>query len=144
MKRLYGTTPLHLLAHGLLFAVFGWVVLKLFDARESFNMLTWFVLAIVLHDLVLLPFYSVLDRLGRKAARGPAINYLRVPALLSGLLLLLFFPPILGRNDGSFARVAGEEPSGYLERWLIVTGILFAGGLALSVLSLTKGRREQA
>jgi hypothetical protein len=144
VRRLYGTTPLHLLAHGLLFAVFGWVVLMLLDARESFNILTWFVLAIVLHDLVLLPFYSALDRVGRRAARGSAVNYVRVPALLSGLLFLLFFPPILGRNDGSFARVAGEEPSGYLERWLIVTAILFAGGLALSVLSLTKGRREQA
>lgn len=141
MRRLYGTTPLHLLAHGLLFAVFGWVVLKLLDARESFNILTWFVLAIVLHDLVLLPFYSALDRVGRRLV--PPVNLLRIPAALSLLLLLLFFPAILGRNDGSFARVAGEEPSGYLERWLIVTGLLFAGALLLSVLSLTKGRRVQ-
>lgn len=141
MRRLYGTTPLHLLAHGLLFAVFGWVVLKLLDARESFNILTWFVLAIVLHDLVLLPFYSALDRVGRRLV--PPVNLLRIPAALSLLLLLLFFPAILGRNDGSFARVAGEEPSGYLERWLIVTGLLFAGALLLSVRSLTKGRRVQ-
>ena len=144
MRRLYGTSPLHLLAHGLLFAVAGWVVLVLFDARESFNMLVWFVAALILHDLVLLPFYSVLDRAGRLAARGPTINYVRVPAAMSGLLLLLFFPPMLGRNDGSFARVAGVEPTGYLERWLIVTAVLFFIALALSVLRLTKARREQA
>lgn len=132
-------TPLHFAAHALLFAVFGWVVLQLQDARESFNILTWFVLAIVLHDLVLLPFYSTLDRLARRMAVE-----IRIPAALSGLLLLLFFPPILGRNDGSFARVAGEEPSGYLERWLIVTAVLFAGSLALSVFRLTKGPAVQA
>jgi hypothetical protein len=142
VRRLYGTTPLHLLAHGLLFAIFGWVVLKLFDARESFNILSWFVLAIVLHDLVLLPFYSALDRAGRRLP--VTTNAVRIPAALSGLLFLLFFPAILGRNDGSFARVAGEEPSGYLERWLIVTAALFAGSLALSVLRLTKRRRVQA
>ena len=139
MRRLYGTTPLHLLAHGLLFAVFGWVVLKLLDARESFNILTWFVLAIVLHDLVLLPFYSALDRLGRTILRVPP-NAVRIPAGMSLLLLLLFFPAILGRNDGSFARVAGEEPEGYLERWLIVTAVLFAASLAPYVLKITKPR----
>ena len=132
-------TPLHFAAHAVLFAVFGWVVLKLMDARESFNILAWFVLAIVLHDLVLLPFYSTLDRLARRIS----VN-IRWPAAMSGLLLLLFFPPILGRNDGSFARVAGEEPSGYLERWLIVTALLFAGTLAISVLRHTKRARMQA
>lgn len=142
MRRLYGTTPLHLLAHGLLFAVFGWVVLQLVDAREAQNIVLWFVLAVVLHDVVLLPLYSALDRLGR---RLPAPrNAVRVPALLSGLLLLLFFPPILGRNEASYARVAGEEPEGHLERWLIVTGVLFAGSLAITVLHLTKKRRGVA
>jgi hypothetical protein len=136
-------TPLHLLAHGLLFAVFGWVVLQLLDARESFDILVWFVLAIVLHDLVLLPFYSTLDRLAKRGPL-PSVNYVRVPAALSGLLLLLFFPPILGKNDASFARVAGEEPSGYLERWLIVTAVLFAGAFVLSVLHVTKGRTSSA
>ena len=136
-------TPVHFLAHGALFALFGWVVLQLVDARESFNMLAWFVLAIVLHELVLLPFYSALDRLAL-AGRGSAINYARVPAALSGLLLLLFFPQILGRNEDSFARVAGESPEGYLERWLIVTGVLFAASLALYVLSVTKGRAARA
>ncbi len=138
-------TPLHLLAHGALFALFGWVALQLADAREATNIALWFVLAIVLHDLALLPFYSTLDRLAARAVRrGPLVNLVRVPAVLSGLLLLLFFPPILGRNEGSFARVAGTEPEGYLERWLLVTAALFAGALALSVLTLTKERRQRA
>ena len=138
----YGTSPLHLAAHAILFAVFGWVVLQLVDARESFNILVWFVLSVVLHDLVLLPFYSALDRVAAKAM--PSVNYVRIPALLSGLFLLLFFPPILGRNDASFARVAGEEPEGYLERWLVVTAVLFAVSLGLCVLHVTKQRRARA
>ena len=135
-------TPLHLMAHGVLFAVFGWVVLQLVDAREALNIATWFVLAIVLHDLALLPFYSALDRVARRVT--PSVNHVRVPAALSALLLLLFFPPILGRNDASFARVAGEEPEGYLERWLIVTLVLFVGSLVLYVLKLTKAGPERA
>ena len=141
MSRLYGTTPLHLLAHGLLFAVFGWVVLQLVDARGAPNIVLWFALAIVLQDLALVPLYSALDRLARRAV--PAVNHVRVPAALSGLLLLVFFPPILGRNDGTFARVAGKEPEGYLERWLLVTAALFAASLAIYVLNLTKRARAR-
>ena len=130
------------MAHGVLFAVFGWVVLQLVDAREAQNIALWFVLAIVLHDLALLPLYSALDRLGRRIP-VPA-NAVRIPFALSGLLLLLFFPAILGRNDASFARVAGEGPEGYLERWILVTAALFACSLAVSVLYLTKNRRDAA
>lgn len=143
MRRHYGTSPLHLLAHGLLFAVFGWVVLQLVDARGAGDMLVWFVLAIVLHDLALLPFYSALDRLAVRSPL-PSANLVRIPAGLSLLLLLLFFPQILGLNDGSFRFVSGVNPEGYLERWLIVTGVLFAGALALSVRHLTEGRAGRA
>ena len=125
-RRRYGSTPLHVLAHVAVFALVAWVALMLADAREVSNIVLWFVAALVLHDLVLLPFYSVLDRAGARVAGGARIAYVRVPAALSGLLLLLFFPPMLGRNEGSFSRVAGVEPTGYLERWLLVTGALFA------------------
>ena len=59
-------------------------------------------------------------------------------------MLLLFFPAILGRNEGSFARVAGVEPSGHLERWLLVTALLFVGSLLLYVSKVTVRRRQQA
>lgn len=135
MRERYGASPLHLVLHVALFAAFAWVALQVVDAREAQNILLWFVAAIVLHDLVLLPFYSTIDRVARRGVRGPAVNYVRIPFALSGLLLLLFFPPILGRNEDSFARVAGVEPSGYLERWLLVTAGLFAASAVLYVLS---------
>jgi hypothetical protein len=139
MRRHYGSTPLHLLAHGLLFALFAYVALQLADARGIRSILTWFVGALILHDLVLLPFYSALDRIGRRAAPRGAVNYVRVPVALSLLFLLLFYPPILGRNDASFARVAAVEPSGYLERWLLVSAALFAVAAVLYLVRLRRG-----
>ena len=126
LRRHYGSTPLHVLAHVAMFALTAWIALKVAGARGAMNVALWFAGALVLHDLVLLPFYSVLDRAAARALPGARVNAVRVPAALSGLLLLLFFPPMLGRNDGSFARVAGVEPEGYLERWLLVTAALFA------------------
>jgi hypothetical protein len=116
----------------------AWVALQVADAREPANILMWFVLAVVLHDLALVPLYSALDRVARRAVPRGAINHVRVPVLLSALLFALFFPPILGRNDGSFARVAGVEPTGYLERWLVLSAVLFA---ASAVLYALRGRR---
>jgi hypothetical protein len=95
----------------------------------------------VLHDLALLPFYSALDGVVRPGEPSGAVNHLRVPAALSALLLLLFFPPILVLNDGSFARVSGVEPEGYLMKWLLVTAALFT---ASSVLYVVRSRRRAA
>ena len=137
LRRHYGQTPLHLLAHLSVLAVTAAVVLALADAREALQMLMWFVLALVLHDLVLLPFYTVLDRASQRAVPRRAAQHLRVPLGLSALLLLLFFPQILGRNDASFENVAGVAPDGYLERWLLVSAALFA---ASGVLYLVRSR----
>lgn len=143
MRARYGSSPLHLVLHVALFAAFAWVALQIADAREAQNIALWFVAAIVLHDVALLPFYSAVDRVARRGLpRGAAaVNHVRIPAALSALLFLLFFPPILGRNEGSFARVAGVEPSGYLERWLLVTAALFA---ASALLYVVRSRRAAA
>ena len=46
-------------------------------------MLKWFVAALILHDLVLLPAYSSLDLYAQRLRlRGmPLTNYVRVPAI---------------------------------------------------------------
>jgi hypothetical protein len=137
----YGATPLHLVLHVAVLCAFAWVVLQVADARAAQNIALWFVAAVVLHDLALLPFYGAIDRAARRGFPGPAINHVRVPAALSGLLLLLFFPPILGLSDGSFSRVAGVAPEGYLQRWLLVTAALF---LASAVLYEVRSRRSAA
>lgn len=131
MRRRYGASPLHAILHVALLAAFAWVALQVADARAASNIVLWFLAALVLHDLVLLPFYTAIDRAATKVAGRGRINFLRVPAALSALLLLLFFPPILGRNEASFVRVAGTPPEGYAERWLLVTAALFGASALL-------------
>jgi NADH:ubiquinone oxidoreductase subunit 6 (subunit J) len=127
----YGASPVHAVAHLAAFALAGFVVLQFLELRATLNVLIWFVAAVVLHDFVLLPLYSTLDRAAQAA--GPAVNYLRVPAGLSLLLLLVFFPLILGRSTGRLEQVSGAPAPDYLARWLLITGVLFAGSAALYV-----------
>ena len=126
MRARYGASPLHLLAHLAVLPLVAWALLQVADRPDAPRILLWLVLSAVVHDLVLLPFYSVLDRAGQRAAPGPAVNYVRVPALLSGLLLLVFFPAISGKGEPSFTRVSGLTYDGYLGRWLLITAALFA------------------
>ena len=133
MNARYGASPLHLLAHLAVLPLVAWALLLLADRPDGVRILVWLALSAVVHDLVLLPFYSVLDRAGQRARPGPAVNFVRVPALLSGLLLLVFFPVIAGKGEPSFQRVSGLTYDGYLARWLLITAVLFAvsGGLYL-------------
>ena len=62
-----------------------------------------------------------------------AVNYLRVPAGLSALLLLVFFPLILGRSTDKLEQVSGAPAADYLARWLLITGVLFAASALLYV-----------
>jgi hypothetical protein len=126
MKARYGASPLHLLAHLAVLPLVAWALLQVIDRPDAMRIFVWLALSAVIHDFVLLPFYSVLDRAGQRAAPGPAINYVRVPALLSGLLLLVYFPAISGKGEPSFSRVSGLTYDGYLERWLLITAALFA------------------
>ena len=124
--RRYGASPLHLLAHLALLPLAGWALLQILDLDTARTILLWFLGAVILHDLVLLPAYSALDRLARTATRG-AINYVRVPAAIWLLLGLVFYPVIAGRGDAAFHRVSGLHFEGYLARWLLAGAVLFIG-----------------
>jgi len=148
-RALYGAGPLHLLALLASFAIAGAAVVGWFERpRDVVNVLEWFVAAILIHDLVLLPLYSLLDRIafGGRTQRidrahrttlrrlvNPA-PYLRIPAILSGLLLAVFFPVIFGLGDQTELSASGIPESGYLARWLLATGVMFAvSGIAYAV-----------
>ena len=125
MRDRYGASPLHLLAHLVALPLVAFALLQIAERGDARRILIWLALSAVVHDLVLLPFYGALDRVGQRAA-GPAINFVRVPALLSGLLLLVFFPAISGKGEGAFHGVSGLDYDGYLARWLLITAALFA------------------
>ena len=100
--RWYGASPLHLLALLACFGLAGYAAARLVSSRPL-GVAAWFLGAVVGHDLLLMPLYSLADRSVMAAIRhrdpqlpvAPWINYLRVPAALSGLLLLVWFPLIL-------------------------------------------------
>ena len=135
-RRLYGAGPAHLVALLVSLLVSGLAVRRFFDAdaAETVKILVWFGLGIVTADLVFLPLYSVADRiLSRHPADGPgaarfarARMHVRVPLILSGLLLLVFAPLILRRNPGDFGDASSLSPDPFLHRWLIAAAGLFA------------------
>ncbi|MFB7633582.1 hypothetical protein ACFC0M_21940 [Streptomyces sp. NPDC056149] len=130
--RWYGANPLHLLVLLCSFALTGYAVVRLFAVRPL-TVAVWFVGAAILHDLILLPLYSLADTSVHTVLRhrtpaplpaSPWINYLRVPAFLSGLLLLVWFPLILGLSTPYTGATRLSEDV-FLGRWLALTGVFF-------------------
>lgn len=109
-------------------------------------MALWFVGAALIHDLVLLPLYAAADRALVKAA-GPRrrwVGYVRVPAALSLLLLLVWFPLISGQVTARYASATGLSADGFLARWLLVTAVLFGGSAVLFVLRLRRATKQRS
>lgn len=133
--RLYGASPLHLVGQLACFAVAAYAALQLLGARPA-AVLLWFVGAAVLNDVLLAPLYLLVDRSGRRRRGFPTWwNHVRVPAAISLLLLLVWFPEI-ARRSRSYPRLTGLDASVYLGRWLAVSGALFV----LSALAFGLGR----
>lgn len=126
MRRLYGRGPLHLLGHLALFALTGYAVLSLFDAIDAApQALLWLLGAVILHDAILWPLYTGLDRGGQRVL-GSAINYVRIPLGLSALLALAFVSTLFGFGASTYTRASGRAWDGYVLRWLGVTVAMFA------------------
>ncbi len=152
MRRLryeYGAGPLHLLGVLAMMLVVVYAALRIADVSQPRDVLVWFGGAIVAHDLVLFPLYATLAlivyRVGRALRRAGAaqvawLNHVRVPAVLSGLLLLVWLPLIAGLGRESFVRAAGYEPDGYLTRWLLVTAAMFAASAVVYAYSVRRFR----
>ena len=109
----------------------------------------WFVGVAVVWDLVLGPLLALADRglrpLHRVRLRGvAALNYVRVPAAVSALLLLVWAPLELERSAATYERKSGLDPSVYLGRWVGVTAallLLSAAAYGVGVLRAGRGGR---
>ena len=147
LLRWYGANPLHLLALLGCFALAGYAAAQLVPSRPL-GVAVWFLGAVVAHDLLLVPRYSLADRSATAAIRHRApplpaiawINYLRVPAALSGLLLLVWFPLILRLHTRYHASTT-LSPNPYLWHWLGATGVLFLLSAVTFALRLRTVRR---
>jgi hypothetical protein len=142
LLRWYGANPLHLLALLGSFALAGYAAAMLVLPRPLVVVL-WFAGAVAGHDLLLLPLYSLADRSVIAAIRHRApslatiawVNYLRVPAALS-LLLLLVWSPLILRLRTHYHASTTLSPNPYLWHWLAVTGTLFLLSAAAFALRL--------
>jgi hypothetical protein len=172
LRRWYGASPLHLLALLAALALGGYAAAAVVAAGPWHGFAVWFAVAIVGHDLLLFPLYSLADlsarrllprwaggtrRAGEAGWAGeagekgvlsagrvapPVVNYLRVPAAFSLLLLMVWFPLILGLSHGTYHRASDLSTSPYLGRWLAVTGALFAGSAACYAVALRRAGRR--
>lgn len=143
----YGASPLHLLALLAAFALAGYAVRAVVAAHQWRGFALWFALAIIGHDLLLFPLYSVADLSARRFLPTrplvPVINYLRVPAGFALLLLMVWFPLILGLSATTYGRASGLGTGSYLWRWLAVTGVMFAlSALAYAIALRRAAKRE--
>lgn len=139
-------SPFQILLLAASFVLAGYAGVRLL-ADDWFAVAVWFVGAALLHDLVLLPLYTVADRsvvqgLGAAGHREWAM-YVRVPAALSGLLLLVWFPLISGKVEQRYRLGTGLSPDGFLARWLLITAVLFAGSALLLALRLRRATKQR-
>ncbi|MFD9359659.1 hypothetical protein [Streptomyces sp. NPDC060031] len=150
-RRRYGASPLHLLLVLASFALAVYAGLRLLQG-DTLGVAVWFVGAALLHDLVLLPLYSVTDRAAQALfTRGPgptppvprvSVNYVRVPAFVSGVLLLVWWPLVLRRVEHYTAATA-LPAGGFLGRWLLITAALFAASAVILVVRTRRWSRAQ-
>lgn len=149
----YGASPLHLVAVLTALAITAYALSRVFGLLpQPLSFFLWFAGAIVLHDLVFLPSYSLLGNLVARGVTGAgeapsrlriaALNHLRVPVLLSGLAFLVFFPVISRAGASSFSSANGLTPDVYLGRWLELTAVLLGGSLIVFCVRLPGLRRQ--
>jgi hypothetical protein len=146
-RRRYGASPWHLAAHLAAFAIVAYALSRVIDPRFSrgLNYVVWLVGAAVVHDLLLVPAYSALDAAVRRLPRA-MVNHVRFPAAISGAMLLVYWPLILGKGDAAYVRATGRHASGFGARWLAITACAFLGsaiayGLRVKV-SRARARRR--
>jgi hypothetical protein len=160
--RFYGAQPLHLLASVVSFAIVAGGVAGWFQAgSDPLAIVIWALGATFVFEWILLPLVWALDQIAfgpqwRRAPAGPAAPdrpgapppranraYVRVPALLSVLLLIVFAPLIFSADRPEFEATTGIVAPDYLARWLLATAAMFVVSAVSYALSLRRVRARK-
>ncbi len=152
-RRLYGDRPLQLITLLGCFAVSGYAASRLFGDAAALRIAAWFLGAAIVFDLVLSPLLALADRVllalrgGRDTVRGrrgrvSPVNYVRVPVLLSGLLLLVYAPVIFRRSEEPYRAASGLDQEPFLERWVAITAGIFAVAALAYAVAVLRARRR--
>jgi hypothetical protein len=155
-RDVYGSYPLHLLTMAAGFALLGYVVatvkpMTLWNPHSWWQSIAvWFAAAIIAHDLLLFPIYALADRIlwagaGRRPAGQPRVsvrNYIRIPALGSGLTLLVFLPGIIGQGASTYLAATGQTQQPFFGRWMLLTTAMFTTSAAVYLVRLVLASRR--
>jgi hypothetical protein len=161
LRRYYGAGPLHLMGLLACFAVAAYAVTRVLGESGWVSVFQWFVACLVFHDFIAWPAYTAADRLllgaqqrrtGRHQKRRlpevpapapvPWVNHVRFPAVISAVLLGMFFPLIFRLSRAVYLGTTGFSENVYLTNWLMVTGALFVGSAVTYLLRLGLARRR--
>lgn len=145
--RHYGAQPWNLLALLACFVLSAYAVSRLFgDSTALVRITVWFIGAAVVWDFVLGPLVAGADRalrpLHRRRVRGvAALNFVRLPLLLSGLLLLVWTPLIFRRSEAVYEAKSGLPVEVFLGRWAAVTVALVLASMAAYLVAVLRAGR---
>lgn len=148
LRRAYGSGPFHLVTMATCFVISGYAIARLAGSSEPVLITAWFVAALLGHDFLLFPVYTLLDRaVARRQGPGsrmspPRVNFVRVPVLLTGLVFLVSFPLILGLNDRTYRDASGLGTGRFLGRFLLFSAVVFAASALLYGLRVLRSRRR--
>lgn len=152
LRRHYGAGPLHLLSFLACFAFAGYVVQAMLQVRQGERIVIWFAAAIVAHDALLFPLYALADRsAGWLTARRhpkdlpavPWINHVRVPAVMSVMLLAISFPLVLDLSNRTYKAASGLTLAPYADRYLLIVAVLFGASAVLYALRIARAAARQ-
>jgi hypothetical protein len=149
-RRLYGDSPLQFLVLAATTVVAGYAATRVVGLPGALRIAVWFLGAAVVWDLVVGPLLALADRglralLGRGPARPrglSALNHVRMAVLLAGLLLVVFASLVFQRAEPAYTVASGLTADPYLERWLLVAGLLAAGALASYAVTRRRASRR--
>jgi hypothetical protein len=151
----YGARPLHLLCGLAALALSGYAILELFHRAKPLEITEWLLAAVIIHDFVLLPFYSLLGGLaqrtlgvGRAGQAGAqerleALNHLRIAVFFVVLPLFIWAPLIFGLGEHRYHLDTGLTTDAYLGRWLLYSGLVCLGSAALYAIRVRRIRTRR-
>lgn len=164
LRRHYGAGPFHLAGVVCCLAVAGYAVTRVLGQSGWLAIFLWFGACIVLHDLIGWPIYTAADRFLTRYQRrrastmataltgatcsGPGcrivpwVNHVRFPVVISGLLLVMFFPLVLRASNNTYESLVGYNEDAYLTNWLVVTALLCVVSAALYAARLVLARHR--
>ncbi len=138
IRRLYGASVFHLLAVLASLSLTAYVLPKLLKT-DGPGVAIWWGAGILLHDVALVGAYSLVDRSIR---RFEWRNWVRFPAVFSGVLLLMWSPLIL-RLPERYEPTTARSIDPFLWNWIGVSCAFFAASGVIYALTRLGARRRQ-